>query len=70
MKKGSGSSWGPAGSEAVGPSLLSKLSHRGEGGSVLWGMSSQAPGTLESWLWEIESVIIRDNVRPGTSSKK
>lgn len=69
-KKGNGSSWGPAGSEAVGPSLLSELPHREEGGSALWGMRSQAPGSLQSWLWEIESVIIRDSVRPSTSSKK
>lgn len=33
-------------------------------------MRSQAPGRLQGWLREIVSVIIRDSVRPSTSSKK
>lgn len=69
-KKGNGCpSQGPAGSDAVGPSLLSKLPHRKEGGSALGGMRSLAPDRLQNWLWELESVTVRDNVRPSTGSK-
>lgn len=49
-----------------GGSLLSTLPHRAEGGSAL---GHEVTG-CRSCLWELELIIIRDNVRPSTSSKK